>query len=126
MSEHAVFELRRYRLKPGARETLINLFDAELLKPQLACGMRIPAVYRDLDDPDAFVWFRSFPDMERRAAALASFYTGPVWAAHMDAANATMVNSGNVLLLKPTGPELPFSSRSDNGVAPPAAGADGG
>ena len=118
MPDPTVFELRRYRLKPGARETLIGMFDAELLEPQLACGMGLPGQYRDLDDPDAFVWLRAFPDMERRAQALASFYTGPAWAAHKDAANATMINSDNVLLLKPTGPEPPFSSRR--------AGAGGG
>ena len=33
--------------------------------------------------------------------ALASFYGGPAWKAHSAAANATMIDSDNVLLLRP-------------------------
>jgi hypothetical protein len=60
--------------------------------------------FRDLDDPDSFVWLRGFPDMTARAAALEAFYGGPVWRAHRDAANATMIDSDNVLLLRPATP----------------------
>jgi hypothetical protein len=37
----------------------------------------------------------------RRAEALAAFYSGPVWQEHHDAANATMIDSDDVLLLRP-------------------------
>jgi hypothetical protein len=33
---------------------------------------------------------------------LAAFYEGPIWGAHCDAANATMIDSDNVFLLRPT------------------------
>src|SRR6185312_15527255 len=36
-----------------------------------------------------------------RRHALADFYGGPVWKAHRDAANATMIDSDDVLLLRP-------------------------
>jgi hypothetical protein len=39
--------------------------------------------------------------MASRAKALTDFYTGPVWKAHREAANATMIDSDNVLLLRP-------------------------
>ncbi len=39
--------------------------------------------------------------MESRQRALAGFYGGPVWQRHRDAANATMVDSSNALLLRP-------------------------
>ena len=104
----AVVELRRYTLHPGARETLVDLFERELVEPQEAVGMSVLGWFRDLDDPDAFVWFRGFDDLPSRAAALTAFYGGPVWAAHRDAANATMVDSDDVLLLRPAhgGPGL--------------------
>lgn len=104
-----IYELRQYTLWPGQRETLVDLFDREFLESQEATGMRVEAQFRDLDRPDHFVWVRSFADMERRAAALSAFYGGPVWAAHRDAANATMIDSDDVLLLRPAGPvwELP-------------------
>jgi NIPSNAP len=103
-----VVELRRYTLKPGARETLVELFDREFVESQEALGMRILGTFRDLDDPDQFVWLRGFDDMTSRAPALTAFYTGPVWKAHSAAANETMVDVDNVLLLRPAegGPDL--------------------
>jgi hypothetical protein len=96
-----VVELRQYTLHPGGRETLIALFDSTFVEPQEAAGMTVIGQFRDLDDADKFVWLRGFSDMERRAASLAEFYDGPVWREHRDAANATMVDSDDVLLLRP-------------------------
>ncbi|MGH7911450.1 MAG: NIPSNAP family protein [Candidatus Dormibacteraceae bacterium] len=96
----AVVELRRYTLHPGRREELIELFEREFVESQEAAGMRLIGQFRDLDDPDRFVWLRAFPDMESRGRALAAFYDGPIWARHRDAANATMVDSDDVLLLR--------------------------
>ncbi|MDX8443262.1 NIPSNAP family protein [Mesorhizobium australafricanum] len=96
-----VLELRQYTLKPGQRETLIALFDREFVETQEATGMTVIGQFRDLDRPDMFVWLRGFEDMEARKEALGAFYGGPVWAAHRDAANATMIDSDDVLLLKP-------------------------
>jgi hypothetical protein len=62
--------------------------------------MAIIGTFRDLDDPDRFVWMRGFTDMTLRAKALRAFYSGAVWQAHRDAANATMVDSDDVLLLR--------------------------
>jgi quinol monooxygenase YgiN len=111
-----VFELRQYTLHPGKREALIELFERAFIEPQKAAGMRVLGQFRDLDDPDRFVWFRSFPDMERRKEALTSFYGGPVWSAHRDEANATMIDSDNVLLLRLADPRFPFPSRLDSPV----------
>jgi hypothetical protein len=94
-------ELRQYTLHPGQRDALIRLFDRELVGPQEAAGMRVVGQFRDLDDPDRFVWLRGFPDLAARPAALSAFYGGPVWARHRGAANATMVDSDDVLLLRP-------------------------
>jgi NIPSNAP protein len=98
-----IVELRRYTLRPGARDTLIRLFDAHFVEGQERCGMRIIGQFRDLDDPDRFVWLRGFPDMAARTRALEAFYGGPVWREHGPAANATMVDHTDVLLLKPAG-----------------------
>jgi quinol monooxygenase YgiN len=97
----SVVELRQYTLQPGQRDTLIELFEREFIESQEACGMRLLGQFRDLDQPDRFVWLRAFNDMPARAQALAAFYGGPVWKAHRDAANATMIDSDNVLLLRP-------------------------
>jgi hypothetical protein len=101
LDSSAVLELRQYTLHPGQRETLIELFDREFVDPQEAEGMRVLGEFRDLDAPDRFVWLRGFPDLATRAARLGAFYGGPVWKAHREAANATMIDSDNVLLLRP-------------------------
>lgn len=103
-----VLELRQYTLHPGRRDELIELFDREFVEPQEALGAQVLGQFRDLDDDDRFVWFRGFADMATRASALAGFYGGPVWKAHRDKANATMIDSDDVLLLRPAGPTQGF------------------
>jgi hypothetical protein len=100
----AIVELRQYTLHPGKRDVLIELFDRELVETQEAVGMTVMGQFRDLDDCDRFVWLRGFPDMATRANGLAAFYGGPAWQAHRNEANATMIDSGNVLLLRPAWP----------------------
>ncbi len=96
-----VVELRQYTLHPGKRETLIELFDREFVESQEQLGMRVIGQFRDMDNPDRFVWLRGFGDFNVRANQLQAFYGGPVWAAHRAVANATMVDASNVLLLRP-------------------------
>jgi hypothetical protein len=102
-----VVELRRYRLRPGHFDSLQQVFQKELVEPQIAAGMRLGGQFGDRDDPDRFVWFRGFASMERRHQALEGFYRGPVWREHADEANATMLDSDDVLLLRPTTPPHP-------------------
>lgn len=99
-----IVELRRYELHPGRRDTLIALFEREFVETQEATGMELIAQFRDLDHPDVFTWLRGFPSMPARAASLEAFYGGPVWARHRDAANATMISSDDVRLLRPARP----------------------
>jgi len=103
-----LIELRQYNLHPGQRDVLIELFDREFVETQEAVGMTVIGQFRDLDRPDYFVWLRGFHDMEARARGLAAFYGGPVWHAHSQAANATMIDSDNVLLLEPAAPGKGF------------------
>jgi hypothetical protein len=99
-----VVELRQYSLHAGQRDVLIDLFDRELLETQEAAGMAVMGQFRDLDAADRFVWLRGFASMDQRAASLAAFYDGPVWHRHRAAANATMIDSDDVLLLRPAWP----------------------
>ncbi|MCF6409566.1 NIPSNAP family protein [Pseudalkalibacillus salsuginis] len=104
-----VVELRQYTLYPGQRDVLIELFDREFLESQEDTGMKIIGQFRDLEDPNRFVWLRGFPDMPTRAEALSAFYFGPVWKEHRELANSTMVDSSNALLLRPTHSNSGFS-----------------
>jgi hypothetical protein len=94
----AVIELRQYTLKHGQRDALIEIFDRHFVEGQESAGMTVIGQFRD----------RGFADMDSRQKALAAFYDGPIWSAHKAAANETMLDSGDVLLLKPARPETAF------------------
>lgn len=103
-----IVELRQYTLHDGQRDTLIRLFEREFIESQEALGMKVIGTFRDVDRPNRFVWLRGFTDMDARLAGLTSFYTGPVWQAHRNEANATMIDSDNVLLLHAPGAAAAF------------------
>ena len=103
-----IVELRQYTLRPGQRDALVDLFEREFIEGQEAEGMTIVGQFRDIDRPDRFVWVRAFADMPSRAASLKAFYSGPIWRAHSAAANATMIDSDNVLLLHVARPDSGF------------------
>ncbi|MEJ8571699.1 NIPSNAP family protein [Microbaculum marinum] len=121
----AVVELRQYTLHPGQRDVLIDLFDREFVESQDAVGMTVMGQFRDLERDDRFVWLRGFPGMEQRASSLAAFYGGPVWAAHRDDANATMIDFDDVLLLRPArsgaGLAIDIGDRPGRAAGTPAA-----
>jgi NIPSNAP len=118
--ECSVIELRQYTLHPHKRDVLIDVFDREFIETQEAVGMRVMGQFRDLDDPNRFVWMRGFADMQTRKTGLEAFYNGPVWAAHRSVANATMIDSDNVLLLRPAWPgsaiAAPLNQRAAHGA----------
>lgn len=100
MPKLKTIELRQYTLFGGRRDRLIDLFERNFIAPQNALGAQVLGSFTDLDDPDRFVWLRGFADMQVRGEALPAFYGGPIWQAHREAANATMRDSDNALLLR--------------------------
>jgi quinol monooxygenase YgiN len=103
-----IVEYRRYTLHPGRRDELITLFEREFVETQEEQGMTLLGQFRALDKPDLFVWLRGFPDMATRGAGLAAFYGGPAWKTNRDAANATMIDSDDVFLLRTSAPHPGF------------------
>jgi hypothetical protein len=121
-----IFELRQYTLKPGTRDGFIERFEREFLDTQEAAGIRVLGTFTDLDDPDRFVWFRGFRSLEEREESLAAFYGGPAWAAWGAAANADLIDSDDVLMLRarPGKPGLPVSVYGELAVRVWPAGSD--
>jgi hypothetical protein len=114
----SIVELRQYTLHPGQRDVLIGLFDREFVESQEELGMKVIGQFRDLHNPNSFVWIRGFRDMPLREQALTAFYNGPVWMTHRESANATMVDSSNVLLLRPARQSSGFSPVAGKRPAP--------
>lgn len=104
MPPPTVIELRRYLLHPGRRDDLIALFEREFIETQEALGLQVLGIFREPAQPDQFCWLRGFAGMAERLRGLQGFYGGPVWQQHRDEANATMIDSDNVLMLRPITP----------------------
>ena len=102
-------ELRQYTLHEGKRDRLIELFEREFIESQEADGMKVIGTFTDVDRPNRFVWLRGFRDVNSRVKALTAFYSGPVWTEHRDEANATMIDSNNVFLLRAPGTIAEFN-----------------
>jgi len=102
LATSTVVEFRPYVTQPGKRDEFVGLFDK--LTPELAAtGQRIHGQFRDANDPNMVVWLRGYDGMEQRGKALPAFYDGPVWKENRAAVNATLVDIGDVRLLKPVG-----------------------
>lgn len=118
----AVLELRQYTLHPGGRDVLIELFDRHFHDGLEAAGMHVIGEFRDLDDPQRFVWIRGFRSMADRRRALTDFYLkSQVWKDYREPANATMIDSDDVLLLRPPCPQTRITLAATAGPSMVAA-----
>jgi hypothetical protein len=93
-------------MRPQGRDVLIELFEREFLDPLEWGGARVAGTFRDLDDPDRFVWLRGFADHGVRLRSLTDFYSSDLWLRNREAANATIVDNDDVLLLRPVSGRL--------------------
>ncbi|MDL2355434.1 MAG: NIPSNAP family containing protein [Pseudomonadota bacterium] len=122
----AVVELRQYITYPGKRDDLATLFEREFIESQEEVGIRVLGQFRDFNDPHRFTWLRGFSAMPARKQALTEFYTGPLWKRWKSAANATLYDNDDVLLLKPasagSGFALDAVKRPGKNVTAPQAG----
>jgi hypothetical protein len=56
----AVTELRQHTLHPGARPAFVSPFEREFVDSRERLGIGLLGQFEDRDDPDRFVWIRSF------------------------------------------------------------------
>jgi hypothetical protein len=99
----ALVELRQYTLRPGRRTDLIEIFAREFVDEHERVGSRVLGYFRDLDNPDRFVWLRGFPEYAARPAAMDQLYGGERWMRWRYVINAMLLDSDNVLQLRPLG-----------------------
>lgn len=122
----AVIELRQYITYPGKRDDLFTLFEREFIEAQESAGIRVLGQFRDINDPHRFTWLRGFSGMPARKQGLTDFYFGALWKTWKSAANATLYDNDDVLLLRPASPGSGFSldsaSRPPRGATTPRGG----
>jgi hypothetical protein len=95
----AVVELRQYSLVPGKRDVLIDLFEANFIESQEACGITVIGTFRDLDDDTRFVWLRGFAIREGEHVIV--WLTGYRDQATYDRVHATGADVGRIAARTP-------------------------
>src|SRR6266508_4163815 len=100
-----VIEFRRYTVKEGEREHFAEYFESYFPEAFQQMGAIAFGQFFERQNPVGFTWLRGFKNIDARAVVNAGFYYGPLWREHAFTMNSLMVDSNNVLLLRPLSPE---------------------
>lgn len=101
LGDYQVIEFRRYTIKPGEREHFIQYFEAFFPEAMEQIGVLVLGQFAEREDASHFLWLRGFHSMFERPIANSAFYFGPLWREHKATLNELMLDSDNVLLLRP-------------------------
>ena len=107
-----IVEVRSYRIKPGRREEFLRFFETRAVPALRAHGMKVLGPLPDLENPNKFVWLRSFPSLAERERMRDAFYGGPVWKNELEAIAMPMLESYDVILCE-TSPGCVFDVPRD-------------
>jgi hypothetical protein len=105
LSDFQVVEFRRYTIKEGEREHFAQYFDTYFPEALQQLGTIVAGDFFERNNPSGFTWMRGFHTLEDRAVVNAQFYAGSVWKEHKKTMNDLIVDSDNVMLLRPLSPE---------------------
>ena len=93
-----IVEVRSYRIKPNRRAEFIKLFETKAIPAQRSHGMKIVGPLLDVENPNKFVFLRSFPSLEERDRMKDDFYEGPLWKNELEAIAMPLLDSYDVIL----------------------------
>lgn len=97
-----IIDLRNYTLKPHTRDKFIDRCEEIIFPEQKRLGATILGIFCEADNPNKIIWLRAMPDMAERKRILTAFYSkGEVWKTNRREVNSWIVDSDNVLLVKP-------------------------
>ena len=105
LSDFQVIELRRYTVKNGARTKFAQYFESFFPEAIEQTGAIVAGTFFERNHSNGFTWIRGFHNMEDRAIDDAEFYYGPVWKEHRKTMNDLLMDSDNVLQLRPLSTE---------------------
>jgi hypothetical protein len=101
LTDFQVIELRRYTVKEGEREHFAKYFESYFPDAFQQMGAILFGQFFERKNPVGFTWMRGFKNTDARAIINSGFYYGPLWREHASTMNGLMVDSDNVLLLRP-------------------------
>jgi hypothetical protein len=93
-----IVEVRSYRIKPGRRAEFIHFFETRAVPALRSHGMKVLGPLLDLENPNKFVWLRSFPSLEDRERLRTAFYEGELWKNELESIAMPMLESYDVIL----------------------------
>lgn len=102
--EFEVIELRRYTTVAGGREPFARYFESYFPEAFEQLGAIAFGQFFERGNREGFTWLRGFRDLDARAVVNGAFYYGPLWREHKATMNGLLVDSDNVLLLRPLRP----------------------
>ncbi len=91
-----IVEVRTYQTKPGFRDKFIEFFEKRSVPAQQAHGMGIVGPLLDLENPDVFVWLRTFPSPEERERMRNAFYDSDEWKNDLEPTAMPMLQSYSI------------------------------
>ncbi len=103
-----VVELRRYTIKPGQRESFARCFEDYFPEAFQQLDAIVLGQFLERKNDSWFTWLRAFPSLDARAEINGEFYDGSLWKEHAPKLRARMIDSDNVLLLRPLTPGRGF------------------
>jgi hypothetical protein len=99
-----VVEFRRYTITPGGQQDFATYFQSYFPEAFQQLGAIALGQFTERGNPTSFTWLRGFKNMEGRAIVNSAFYYGPLWKEHKATLNALIVDSDNVMLMRPLRP----------------------
>ena len=101
LTDFQVIEFRRYTIRDGEREHFAQYFENYFPEAFQQLGAIAVGQFLERGESSRFTWLRAFHTMDDRAKVNALFYYGPLWKEHSATLNSLMIDSDNVLLLRP-------------------------
>ena len=93
-----IVEVRSYRVKPGKRDAFIEFFETRAVPALRSHGMKILGPLLDIENPNKFVFLRSFPSLEERERMKNDFYQSELWKNELKSIAMPILDSYDVIL----------------------------
>ena len=93
-----IVEVRSYRIKPGKRAEFVKLFETRAVPALRKYGMKIVGPLLDVENPNKFVFLRSFPSIEDRERLKDEFYSSEIWKNELEPFAMPLLDSYDVIL----------------------------
>lgn len=100
-----IVEMRTYKLKPGTRAKILEVFHKSLFPECKRIGMKVAGPFVSVEDQVTVFWMRGFPDAPAQRKMSDEFYGGKAWANELSDAFMPNMESYSV-----TAVEMPESA----------------